>query len=74
MLVRLLIILVMLASIGFCAVAQMRLLIYVQKHPLPESKYTLLFKYIGIGHTSILYIAVIILHAVFLSWITFYYL
>ena len=74
MLTKLLIIVVMLVSIGFCAIAQMRYLTYARKYKLPESKYTLLFGFMGLKHVDLLYVFAVFAHAVICLWIAFYYL
>jgi len=64
----------MLISVGFCVVAQLRLLNYAKKHHLPESKYTWLFRFIRMRHINSFYILSVLGHAFIFIWITFYYL
>jgi len=72
--VKLLVVMLMLGSVAFAVVAQIRLLSYVKKHQLPESKYTYLFKFIRLRHVNALYFLSVVAYAVLFTWITFYYL
>jgi hypothetical protein len=74
MLIKLFILLIMAASIGFCTLVQMRLLNYVKKNPLPESKYTSIFGFIRLLHVNLFYILSVVCHAVLFIWLTFTYL
>jgi len=74
LIVKLLIVLLMLGSIVFAVVAQMRLLNYAKKHQMPESKYTWLFGFVKLRYINTLYILSVLAHAVLFTWLTFYYL
>ena len=51
-------------SIGFALISIRRLhVVYIKKFPLPESKYTLLFRYIQIRHMIFIYMAIVLLIA-----------
>ncbi|MFA4891539.1 MAG: hypothetical protein WC604_04325 [Candidatus Gracilibacteria bacterium] len=72
--VKLLVVLLMLGSIVFAVVVQIRLLNYAKKHQLPESKYTWLFGFIKLGYVNTLYVLSVLTQAVLFTWLTFYYL
>jgi len=72
--VKLLVVLLMLGSIVFAVVAQMRLLSYAKRHQLPESKYTWLFRFIKFRYVNTLYVLSVLAQAVLFTWLTFYYL
>lgn|GEM_PF-1276126 len=74
LIIKILTILVTIISIIFFMVAQMRYFSYLKKTHLPESKYTLLFKFLGIREINFLYVLFIIAHSFFWCFILFYYL
>ena len=74
MVIKILIVLTLLVSLAFCVVIQLRLYNYTRKHPLPESKYTLLFRFIKLRHVNVFYLLSVLTHAFIFIWLTFYYL
>jgi hypothetical protein len=74
MFIKFLVIMVMIVSVGFTVVVQMRLLKYAEKHPLPESRYTRLFGFVRIRYVNVLYLSSVLVHAFAFIWLTFYYL
>lgn len=74
MLTFILIVLVMAVSLSFCFVVQLRLACYARKNPLPESKYTKLFKFVKLSYVNLLYIIAVLVHAVLFIMVTYRYL
>jgi len=62
------IILTLMASVGFCLLTISRVLAYNRRYHLPESKYTKVFRFLQKEHVAVIYAVAIAIQVVTTTW------
>jgi len=62
------IILTLIASVGFCLLTLSRILAYNRRYHLPESKYTKMFRFVKKEHVAVMYAVVVSIQVVTTAW------